>query len=170
MGRRLIQTFLTTTLGVALLVVASAPSVSAGRSGSGPELYVSGTGAFTSEPDGGVRMVAPGEIWLRKDTDGRPVTIDVHLAAADGTLPAPGACEEATAHFSVHGDERTSLELGGDGSICGKWTDATYVVSHVFAGRYGVLDAGRKKLRGSDGFFEVGLAVDGSAFAYAVDT
>lgn len=53
-------------------------------------------------------------------------------------------------------------------------SDATLVtnsvVTHLFTGRYEVTGADRKKLIGTDGFFQVGLTLDGEASLFAVDT
>ena len=46
----------------------------------------------------------------------------------------------------------------------------TSIVTHVFTGRYEVLDTTRRRLAGTDGFFEIRLAADGTASAFAIDT
>jgi hypothetical protein len=92
------------------------------------------------------------------------------LASVDGTLPAPGECEPATATVDVTGTRNRLLRLEGSGEVCGTWADATYVVTHRFVGRYVVTDASTKRLRGTDGWYSLILATEGRANLEAIDT
>ena len=58
-----------------------------------------------------------------------------------------------------------------DGDVCGMYPQPpTSIVTHVFTGRYEVLDTTRRRRVGTDGFFEIRLAADGTASAFAIDT
>ena len=92
------------------------------------------------------------------------------LAASDGSLPDPGVCEPATAVVDVVGSRDRVLQLTGSGEVCGRWTDATYVVTHRFVGRYVVTDASSRRLRGTDGWYSLLLATEGRANLEVVDT
>ena len=104
-------------------------------------------------------------------------TTDVLVAAVvqtdDRTLPAPGECERAFATMSAYGARGVDLTLVGMGDVCGTWVQpGTSIVTHVFTGRYEVYgeETSPKRLDGTDGWYEVRLADDGSASAFAVDT
>ncbi|HEU5082862.1 MAG TPA: hypothetical protein VFU14_05950 [Acidimicrobiales bacterium] len=104
-------------------------------------------------------------------------TTDVLLAAVvqtdDRTLPAPGECERAFATMSAYGVRGVDLTLIGIGDVCGTWVQpGVSIVTHVFTGRYEVYgkETMPKRLEGTDGWYEVRLAEDGSASASAVDT
>ena len=92
------------------------------------------------------------------------------LASSDGSLPAPGICEPATAAVDVTGPKNRTLHLAATGEVCGTWADATYVVTHSFVGRYVVTDASARRLRGTDGWISVILATEGRANLEAIDT
>jgi hypothetical protein len=97
-------------------------------------------------------------------------TYTATLAATDGSLPEPGTCETATAIVDVVGSRERHLQLSGSGSVCGEWTDATYVVTHRFVGRYEVSAATARRLRGTDGWYTLVLATEGRAHLEAIDT
>jgi hypothetical protein len=97
-------------------------------------------------------------------------TYTATLTATDGTLPGPGVCEPATAAVDVAGSRSRFLRLTGGGEVCGEWTDATYVVTHRFVGRYVVSDASARRVRGTDGWYSLVLATEGRANLEAVDT
>jgi hypothetical protein len=92
------------------------------------------------------------------------------LAAADGSLPAPGECEPANATVEVTGAKGQYLRLAATGEVCGTWPDATYVVTHDFVGRYDVADTSVRKARGTDGWISLVLATEGRANLEAIDT
>lgn len=92
------------------------------------------------------------------------------LAAADGTLPAPGECEPATVALALDGLRRNELALSATGDVCGQWTGPGNVVTHAFTGRY-LIESGRpRRLVGTDGFIEVRLTVDGRGYVFAIST
>lgn len=92
------------------------------------------------------------------------------LAADDRTLPSPGDCEAATATLHAVGPRKKYLVLAGAGQVCGRWTDATSVVTHRFTGRYVVTDTSERKVRGTDGWLGMILATEGRANVEAIDT
>lgn len=92
------------------------------------------------------------------------------LAADDGTLPQPGDCETATATLHVVGPRDKHLTLAATGQVCGRWTDATYVVTHRFTGRYVVADTSERKVARTDGWMGIVLATEGRANVEAIDT
>jgi hypothetical protein len=92
------------------------------------------------------------------------------LSSADGSLPAPGECEPGTAAVHVNGRKHRSLDLAATGDICGRWADATYVVTHEFVGRYVVTHTSVRKARGTDGWISLILATEGRANLEAIDT
>jgi hypothetical protein len=97
-------------------------------------------------------------------------TYTATLAATDGSLPEPGSCEPATATVNVVGSRLRHLELTGSGRVCGEWTDATYVVTHRFVGRYEVTASSARRLLGTDGWYTLILATEGRANLEAIDT
>jgi hypothetical protein len=115
---------------------------------------------------------AEGNARLSGAVTGAPFdgTYSARLASADGSLPEPGVCESATATVDVVGPRQRTLQLAATGEVCGRWTDATYVVTHRFVGRYVVTDATARRLRGTDGWISVILATEGRANLEAIDT
>jgi hypothetical protein len=103
---------------------------------------------------------------------GRPFdgTYVATLAADDGSLPAPGLCEPATGTLVVAGSRDRTLSLEAVGEVCGEFSDATYVVTQRFVGRYVVTDATSRRLRGTDGWISLILATEGRANVEAIDT
>ena len=101
----------------------------------------------------------------------RTVELAATIGPDDRTMPAPGECEPAVSTLTVYGRGRLDVTLMGDGDVCGEYPEPpTSIVTHVFTGRYEVLDTTRRRLAGTDGFFEIRLAADGTASAFAVDT
>lgn len=92
------------------------------------------------------------------------------LAAADGSLPEPGVCEPATVTLDVTGSRNRYVHLEATGEVCGRWPDATQVVTHRFVGRYVVADTSERRLRGTDGWISTILATEGRANVEAIDT
>jgi hypothetical protein len=113
-----------------------------------------------------------GTAHLSGEVTGRPFggAYTATLAAADGSLPEPGACEPASATLDVDGPRRKHLELVATGEVCGQWTDATYVVTHRFTGSYEVADSSRCRLVGTDGWISVVLATEGRANVEVYDS
>lgn len=93
------------------------------------------------------------------------------LTPVDGTLPAAGDCEPATATMRVVGPtKKRFLHLAATGTVCGTWPDATYVVTHDFVGRYDVVGSTVRRVRGTDGWISMVLATEGRANVEAIDT
>lgn len=90
------------------------------------------------------------------------------FAAVDGTLPAPGDCEPGTATLRVDGTRDRFVEMTATGTVCGKYTTSTYVVTHVFTGRYLVEASSRKRLVGTEGFMSQLIANNGNANVFVI--
>jgi hypothetical protein len=109
------------------------------------------------------------------ERNGRPtdVTVAAVVDPDDGTLPAAGECESAFATVSAYGARGIDLTLVGGGEICGTVPQPpTSTTTYVFSGRYEVYGDGTmpKRLLGTDGFYEVRLADNGTASVFAIDT
>ena len=124
-----------------------------------PVLQVDGGSSYTLSPAGDAVVTGPAEVEFRH-TGILPAT----LSPDDGTLPEPETCEPATAKFVVTGDAgRVDMRLRGKGEVCGEFPQPpTSIVTHVFTGRYHVIDARRDARIGTNGFFQVRLATDTS--------
>ena len=158
------RTFVTATVTAAALVVGAASAAAAPGSGGRHRVDTHGFGTYTIETDGSAAVTGT--------ATGAPFDGDVvaTLAAADGTLPEPGVCEQASATLRLTGTRGRVLALTSTDEVCGEYPDATYVVSHVFTGRYLVTESSTRRFLGTDGFLEVRLAVDGRASVFAIDT
>jgi hypothetical protein len=122
------------------------------------------SGSYTAGGDGAARLTGA----IAGDPfDG---AYSATLAADDGSLPAPGECEAATATIRVEGVRKGHYEITGSGPVCGQWVDATYQVTHVFTGRYIVTDASQHKLTGTDGWYSIRLATENRAGIEVIDT
>lgn len=154
----------TTALIAALVaaVISAAPATAARP----PAVDLRGAGL------GSYALDATGTAVLSGAVSGKPFGGDyaATLASTDGSLPAPGTCEPATATLQVTGTRNRYLHLAATGEVCGTWADATYVVTHRFVGRYVVTDASARRLRGTDGWVSVILATEGRANVEAIDT
>jgi hypothetical protein len=128
------------------------------------DLRGAGVGSFVVDDAGSARLT--GQV-TGTPFDGIYTAV---LAADDGSLPAPGVCEPATATLDVTGPKNRYLYLAGIGELCGTWPDATYVVTHQFVGRYQVTDSSARRLRGTDGWISQILATEGRANVEAIDT
>lgn len=128
------------------------------------DLRGAGLGSFVIDAAGTAQLI--GEV-TGTPFDG---TYAAALAADDGSLPEPGACEPATATLDVTGPRNRYLRLAATGEVCGTWPDATYVVTHRFVGRYRVTDSSARRLRGTDGWMSQTLATEARANVEAIDT
>jgi hypothetical protein len=150
-------------IGALLAAVAAAPTATAAPR---PvvDLRGAGLGAYVLDAAGSAR--------LSGDVTGAPFdgAYAATLASSDGSLPAPGECEPATAAVDVAGPKHGTLHFAASGEVCGTWADATYVVTHRFVGRYVVTDATARRLRGTDGWTSLILATEGRANIEAIDT
>ena len=132
-----------------------------------PRVEFSGLGTHHPTGDGSVTIDGTGE--------GRPFngTFSAVLVPTDGSLPAPGECEPGTASVRVDGEHHRYLVVDTDtglGSICGQWTDSVHRVTQVFTGRYVAVDARKRRLEGTDGWYEIRLADNDVAGLTIVDT
>lgn len=85
------------------------------------------------------------------------------LTADDGSLPAPGVCEPATATVSATAPRTKYLDLTAAGEVCGEWTSPQYAVTHKLTGRYVVDASSAKSAVGTDGWIGLILATEGRA-------
>jgi hypothetical protein len=163
MNLKLRTTALTTALTAALVAVATAAPATAARPAA-VDLRGATVGSYALD--------GAGTALLSGAVSGVPFDGDytARLASADGSLPAPGTCEPATATMQVTGSKDRFLQLAATGEVCGTWPDATYVVTHRFVGRYVVTDASSRRLRGTDGWISLILATEGRANVEAIDT
>ena len=153
-------------LGRSLLVigtVATALAVVQPASAKGYPIQGGGLGAYQLVDDGA--NVAG--IFTGKPFDGSYVG---GFRADDGTLPAAGDCEFGTASLRVDGSRGRFVEMTAAGKVCGKWTDATYVVTHEFTGRYLVEASSNRRLVGGDGFMSQLIANNGNANVFVIAT
>jgi hypothetical protein len=159
-------------------------SVASARPGKAPRpaLTVVGSGTWAVRPELGDAVVnGTGEItgplvgnghWHHRGRD-RDVQVAAVVGPDDRTLPGPGECEHAMTTVSVYGARGIDLTLIGDGDVCGLDVQPpTSIVTHAFTGTFEVYgDTTRpRRLLGTDGFFEVRLAQDGTAHVFAIDT
>jgi hypothetical protein len=157
------RTSLVALTGVAAAIALLPATVDA----AGPRYKIDFTG------DGTYTLAADGSAVVTAHVNGRPFAgaSTTVLAANDGSLPAPGACEPATVTVSVAGDGRDYMELTATGDVCGQFVQPPYIATHVFTGRYTVVDASKRNLVGTDGFLEVRLAESTAQAAVAgIDT
>ena len=155
-----------TTAGLIGVLLAAAVTAPQAMAAPPPVIDLRGAsiGSYTVDADGAAR--------LSGTVAGAPFdgAYDATLASVDGSLPAPGECEPATANVDVTGSRGRTLQLSGTGDVCGTWADATNVVTHRFVGRYLVTDASTKRLRGTDGWYSLILATEDRANLEAIDT
>jgi hypothetical protein len=111
-------------------------------------------------------------VTIRGITAGHPVNGPYvgTVAADDGSLPAPGDCEPASATLRVTGTEKRFVDLVAFGDICGVSTDTAGQAAHVFTGRYDATGASPSPIPHSDGFYEVRIADNGTSSVLAIDT
>lgn len=138
----------TRTTATAVLT-AAVLALGAGPAAAGPRLTLSGTGT-TAVPAAGPATYA-GEVY------GTPFggRYSGELAAADGTLPAVGECEAATATLRVEADGGRHVTLRSEGQVCAvivPW------VKQAFDGRFTVVDTDVRKLRRVTGVMQVRLS------------
>lgn len=150
-------------IGGALLATATAFPAEAAAP---PRIDLRGAGVGSYVVD------AAGDARLTGQVTGTPFggSYTARLAANDGNLPEPGICEPATATMNVTGTKGRYLDLAATGEVCGKWTDATYVVTHEFVGRYQVTASSARRLRGTDGWISQILATEGRANVEVFDS
>ncbi len=113
-----------------------------------------------------------GAAVIAGDVSGKPFdgAYTAVLAADDGSLPEPGACEPGTATVEVTGERGRYLQLAATGEICGKWIGPNNAVTHKLVGRYQVVDSSVRNTRGTDGWIGLGLATEGRAFLELFDS
>lgn len=101
------------------VMMALAPAAGAAKH----KVNFDGYGSYTVATDGSVAMAgtATGDPF-----DGGYVAT---LSAADGTLPAAGTCETATAALTLQGDRQRAIDLVAVGDVCGNHAQPPFIVS-----------------------------------------
>jgi hypothetical protein len=78
------------------------------------------------------------------------------LEPADGSLPSPGTCEEATARLYVHDGAGAHVELFAPaGQVCSIWLPLGTM--QAFDGHFDVVSTSERRLRRADGPLQVRL-------------
>ncbi|MGZ4727080.1 MAG: hypothetical protein ACXWB2_05125 [Acidimicrobiales bacterium] len=159
-------------VGVAALVTLGSVSPASARPRPVQAVYLDAySTTSTTDEQGSTSFTTDGEVSVRLHGALLPATVTAVLTPDDGTLPDSESCEPASASITVTGANRVAMQLVGTGTVCGAYPqEPTSIVTQVFTGRYDVVEARRAKVRGTDGFFEIRLADDGSASAFAIDT
>lgn len=88
----------------------------------------------------------------------------------DGTLPAAGTCEPATATLELDGPRTRFLSLTATGKVCGEYGQAGNGPWHTFTGRYLVVDSSPGRYTGTDGFLQLLVTAEGRGNGFAIDT
>ena len=154
-------------LGGLLTLTVAGAAAAVGRAG---DVYtVGGGGIATVDADGSAVLTdGPALVSDRHLRDQLDATLDVVLAAADGSLPAPDTCEPASATFVVEGERDADMTLVGSGEVCAVRNPfAPSFVSQEFNGQHVVTDAKRPGLEGDHGSFRVTVTSGGFTSAYA---
>jgi hypothetical protein len=150
---------------VLAIVAATAATIAPAQAGTRYQLQLDGFG--TGSP-------SVGSVEVAGDIDGWPVrgAFTGSFSSDDGTLSEPGVCEPGTATLHIQVSAKRYVEFTATGDLCGEWADQTYIVTHVFTGRYQVsaqqhVHIPRKAL---EGFMEYRLGNDGSASVFLINT
>ena len=161
------------TLGAALLTGSIGGAAGAAGPPS-PAFTLDGGGTWQIRPFLGDAVVnGTGTLDTGRGGHGRVVELAAVVGPDDRSLPGPGTCEGAitTVTAVVPGDGR--LSMIGYGEVCGQHVQPpTSIVTHVFTGTFEVYGSTKsaRRFEGTDGFFEVRLADDGTAHVLAVDS
>ena len=172
-GRRLLAGF---AIAAAVLVGTLGPAAAdaTDRQSRPPAFTLSGTGTWSIRQYINDAVVnGTGELQQGNWRHSTDVLVAAVVDADDGTLPGPGECEGAITTVSAYGVRGVDFTMIGVGEVCGHHVQPpTSIVTHVFTGTFEVYDAvnGSKALLGTDGFFEVRLADNGTASVFAIDT
>jgi hypothetical protein len=142
----------------------------AGAASSKPALQIDGFGSYVVRDYGDAVMNGNGTLWTNNAKKSQAVTVAAVISPDDHSLPTGEDCESATATISIYESGRADMTLMGIGQVCARYPQPpTSIVTHVFTGRYEVLD-GPSKLVGTDGWFEIRLGTDNVASTTAIDT
>ena len=147
-------------VAVAVATASAALVTAAPASAVAPRIQVAGLGTATAT-DSAVSY----EGWL----SGRPFAGDFSgtVAADDGTLPAVGVCEPATATLRVQDEKGHAFERFSAGKVCGEYLPLG--VMQRFGGRYVVTSSTQRGLERTDGFLDVRL-LNGQSDVYAIES
>jgi hypothetical protein len=152
----------------AVVALGTATPAAAGRP-KPPRLTLTGGDHWFTHDVGWFPVVqGPAEVQLGR---GRPLTgtLSATIQPDDHTMPAPGECEGGMAFVHVEGRRHAAdLMLSSIGDICGHHVQApTSIVTHSFTGTTTVEESAKRCLEGREGFLDIRMAEDGSAFVFA---
>jgi hypothetical protein len=153
---------LATLAGLALTLGAALPAGAA----KAPKLTVEGRGEWSTHPVGSYEVVrgAADVQTGRRTYDG---ALLANVGPDDSTLPAAGACEHGWAQVWVDGAD-DQLAVTGVGDICGHHVQAPEsVVVYSFTGVAYVEESATRRTYNKEGFVDIRMAVDGSAYVFA---
>jgi hypothetical protein len=131
-------------------------------------LFVGGGGLAQVDAAGSVLVEGPGLVQDKHLREMLDATIRATMATADGTLPALGTCEPATATFVVDGERDSDMTLVSQGTVC--HTQHPSVPAYIaieFDGRHEVVEAKRPQLRGVTGSLAITMSTGGFTSLYA---
>jgi len=152
---------------IAALALGTATPAAAGRPNP-PRLVLTGGDHWFTHDAGWFPVVqGPAELQVgRRTLEG---TLSATIQPDDHTMPAPGECETGIAFVFVEGERRAAdTFLSSAGDICGHHVQApTSIVTHSFTGWATVEESGKRCLVGREGFLDLRLAEDGTAYVFA---
>jgi hypothetical protein len=163
------RTFIRSTTRAIAFALAIGVAGPAGAASHRPPLIgVRGGGTWTTDPTGAPVLTGDGAVTVRNHVEPHAAGVTATVRPDDGSLPAVGECEPATAVIALTGDRDATMTLEGAGGVCLR--EDQYGSTWWFTGRYTVTHAGRKSFVGTDGWFEVILAEGGSGAVSAYDS
>jgi hypothetical protein len=150
------------------LWLGSATPASAGRP-KPPRLVLTGGDHWFTHDVGWFPVVqGPAQVQLG---GGRTLggTLSATVQPDDHTMPPPGECEGGMVFVHVKGERRAAdVMLVSVGDLCGHHVQApTSIVTHSFTGTTTVEESRQRCLVGREGFLDIRMAEDGSAFVFA---
>ena len=152
---------------IAALVLGTATAAEARRPRP-PRLVLTGGDHWFTHDVGWFPVVqGPAEVQLgRRTLEG---TLSATIQPDDHTMPAPGECEPGIVFVFVDGERRAAdTFLSSAGDICGHHVQPPIsIVTHSFTGWATVEESGKRCLVGREGFLDIRMAEDGSAFVFA---
>ena len=153
---------------IAVLALGSATPAAAGRP-KPPRLVLTGGDHWFTHDVGWFPVVqGAAEVQLG---GGRTLrgTLSATVQPDDHTMPAPGECEGGMVFVHVKGERRAAdMMLVSVGDLCGHHVQApTSIVTHSFTGTTTVEESRQRCLVGREGFLDIRMAEDGSAFVFA---
>ncbi len=156
-----------------VLACGTTTAVLAGPAGAAPrekfDYSASMDGTWAQSGDSAI-VTGSGDVYLPRFKEPMQGVVNAGLTPDDGTMPEPETCEPAHATIVVEGNKHVSETLTGDGQVCGVFPQDPFIVTHVFTGRYNIVDTAKNTLRKADGFFEIRLGLNSLGSAFSIDT